>query len=77
MSNQVLEQGGELAQIFLKDGRSHLGILLNDLDEPESFDHEVRYVKTQNFSNWLETSDDSLIEIVDPEHVDGIDLYLK
>ena len=72
-----METGGELAQIFLKDGNHLFGILLNDLDCPESFDHEVRYVKTANFSSWLETSDDSLVEIVDPEHIDGIDLFLK
>jgi hypothetical protein len=75
--NTIMEQGGELAQIFLKDGRSHMGILLNDLDEPESFDHEVRYVKSSNFSQWLESSDEGLVETVDPEHIDGIDLYLK
>ncbi len=75
--NTATEQRGELAQIFLKNGRSHMGILLNDLDEPESFDHEVRYVKSSNFSQWLESSDEGLVEIVDPEHIDGIDLYLK
>lgn len=73
----VMESGGELAQIFLKDGKHLFGILLNDLDCPESFDQEVRYVKTANFSSWLETSDDSLVEVVDPEHIDGIDLFLK
>lgn len=74
---QVMESGGELAQIFLKDGKHLFGILLNDLECPESFDHEVRYVKTANFSSWLESSDESLVEIVDPEHIDGIDLFLK
>jgi hypothetical protein len=34
-------------------------------------------VQTSKFSDWLETSDESLVEVVDPEHVDGIDLYLK
>jgi hypothetical protein len=69
--------GGELAQIFLKNGQKFFGVLLNDLDSPESFDHEVRYVKPSNLSNWLETSDEGLVEIVDADHVDGIDLYLK
>lgn len=77
MHTQVIEQGGELAQIFMKSGKHHFGILLNDLEEPESFDHEVRFVKTSNFSTWLETSDESLVEVIDPDHVDGIDLYLK
>lgn len=77
MQTVVMEQGGELAQIFMKDGKHYFGILLNDLEQPESFDEEVRFVKTSNFSTWLETSDESLVEVIDPEHVDGIDLYLK
>lgn len=68
---------GELAQIFLKDGRTFFGILLNDLEEPDTFEEEVRYVKSSNLSNWLETSDEGLVEIIDPDHIDGIDLYLK
>jgi len=69
--------GGELAQIFLKNGQKFFGILLNDLETPESFDHEVRYVKPANLSSWLETSDEGFVEVLDSEHVDGIDLYLK
>lgn len=72
-----LTVSGELAQIFLKNGKNFFGILLNDLDSPESFDHEVRYVKPSNLTSWLETSDEELIEVIDPDHVDGIDLYLK
>ncbi len=68
---------GELAQIFMKDGRSLFAVLLNDLDEPDTFDKEVRYVRPTNLSTWLETSDDGLVEVLDPEHIDGIDLYLK
>jgi hypothetical protein len=69
--------GGELAQIFLKNGRNFFGIVLNDLESPESFDHEVRYVRPADLSNWIETSDEGLVEIIDPDHIDGIDLYLK
>lgn len=72
-----METGGELAQIFLKNGKQYFGVLLNDLDNPDSFDHEVRFVTTSNFSSWLETSDEGLVEVVDADHVDGIDLYLK
>lgn len=73
----VIESGGELAQIFLKNGKKFFGVLLNDLECPDAFDKEVRFVTTSNFSNWLETSDEGLVEVVDPDHVDGIDLYLK
>lgn len=68
---------GELAQIFMKDGKTLFAILLNDLDEPDTFDKEVRYVKPGNLSTWLETSDEGLVEVLDPEYIDGIDLYLK
>jgi hypothetical protein len=30
-----------------------------------------------NLSNWLETSDEGLVEVINSDHVDGIDLYLK
>ncbi len=77
MEMTLSASGGELAEIFLKNGKKLFGILLNDLESPESFDHEVRYVKPANLSSWLETSDEGLVEVIDSEHVDGIDLYLK
>ena len=77
MEIELTPSGGELAEIFLKNGKKFFGILLNDLDSPESFEYEVRYVKPANLSNWLETSDEGLVEVVNSDHVDGIDLYLK
>lgn len=73
----TLSPSGELARIFMKNGQHFFGILLNDLEIPDSFDHEVRYVKSINLTTWLETSDEGCVEILDREHVDGIDLYLK
>ena len=75
--NTQLAVTGELAHIYMKDGQKLFAVVLNDLDEPSSFDEEVRYVRPGNLSSWLETSDESLIEKLDPDHVDGIDLYLK
>jgi len=68
---------GELARIFFKDGQNFFGILLNDPSAPDAFENEVRFVKSSNYSEWVETSDEGLVEVADPEHVDGIDLYLK
>lgn len=77
MITTTTENSGELAQVFLKNGKNYFGVLLNDLNEPECFDHEVRLVQTSKFNDWLETSDEGLVETIDPEHIDGIDLYLK
>ena len=77
MNTFVTEQNGELAQIFMKDGSTMMAILLNDIEAPESFENEVRCVRTSNVSEWLETSDEELVEVLDPDHIDGIDLYLK
>lgn len=77
MDNTFTQSSGALAEIFLKNGKKFFGILLNDLETPDSFDHEVRYVKPENHSHWIETADGELIERLDTEHVDGIDLYLK
>lgn len=77
MEMTIPMSGGELAQIFLKNGQKFFGILLHDLEAPDSFDHEVRFVKPSNLSSWLETSDEGFVEVVETEHVDGIDLYLK
>lgn len=68
---------GELAEIQMKSGQKLFAVVLNDLDEPLSFDEAIRFVRPGNLSHWLETADESLIEVIDPEHVDGIDLYLK
>lgn len=76
MESQIAVSG-ELAHIFMKDGQKLFAVILNDLDEPTCFDDEVRFVRPGNLSHWLETADESLIEIIDPDHVDGIDLYLK
>jgi hypothetical protein len=34
-------------------------------------------VKSANYTEWAETADEGLVEVADPDHVDGIDLYLK
>lgn len=72
-----LTVSGELAQITMKDGTSLFAVLLNDIENPEDYANGIRYVRSNNLSLWLETDDEGLVEIIDPDHVDGIDLYLK
>lgn len=75
--NMQLAITGELAQIYMKDGRYFFGILLNDLETSDVIEDEIRYVRPSNLSDWLETADEGLVQVVETDHVDGIDLYLK
>lgn len=78
MMTMTLNAGtGELAQFVLKNGEKFFGILLDALDPEEGPGDEIRYIKPANLSTWIESSDEGLVEMIETDHVDGIDLYLK
>lgn len=68
---------GELAKIFLKNGKQRTGVLLNDVNNPDSFDNGVQFVSHDNIGNFLSNPDNSLIEIYQADAVEGIDIYMK
>jgi hypothetical protein len=68
---------GEMARIFMKNGRQQMGLLLNDVDRPDAFDDGVKFVPHNNVSTWLESFSNELVEILHTDHVEGIDLFMK
>lgn len=68
---------GEMARIFLKNGKQEMGLLLNDVNRPDAFDAGVHYVPHSNIGNWLDSFSQELIQVVDTDTVDGIDLFMK
>ncbi|GAB4141543.1 MAG: hypothetical protein Fur0041_16750 [Bacteroidia bacterium] len=73
----TLNPAGEPAKIFLKDGSQQFGLLLNDVEKEETFDEGVYFIPNNNISKWVETAARHLIQVIDPSHVEGIDLYMK
>jgi hypothetical protein len=68
---------GEMARIFLKDGNEKMGLLLNDVDNPDTFDEGVRFVPHNKVGEWFDTFSTEYIQVLQPELVDGIDLFMK
>lgn len=68
---------GEMARIFLKNGKQEMGLLLNDVNRPDAFDCGVRYIRHSNIGNWLDSFSQELVQVVETESVDGIDLFMK
>lgn len=77
MIAQLTAGTGELAHVFLKNGEQRTGILLNDINNPESFEGGIRIVSHQHIASFLEQQDESLVEVFDPQQLDGVDVYLK
>ncbi len=72
-----VKTNGEMAKIFLKDGNQKTGLLLNDINREDAFDEGVMYVPHQNVGEWLKSFSNEFIQILQPETVDGIDLFAK
>ena len=70
-------QSGEMARIFLKDGNEKMGLLLNDVDNPNTFDEGVKFIPHDKVGKWFENFSMDFIQILKPELVDGIDLIMK
>ena len=70
-------QTGEMARIFLKDGNEKMGLLLNDVDNPDTFDEGVQFIPHDKVGAWYESFCTDYIQILQPELVDGIDLLMK
>ncbi|CAN5265756.1 hypothetical protein BH09BAC5_BH09BAC5_12830 [soil metagenome] len=73
----LLNSAGEMARIFLKDGNQKTGLLLNDVEREDAFDKGVIFIPHNNVGAWLESFSKDFIQILQPETVDGIDLYSK
>lgn len=68
---------GEMAKIFLKDGNQTMGLLLNDVENPDTFDEGVKFVPHDKVGEWYTSFSQECIQILEPELVDGIDLFMK
>jgi hypothetical protein len=68
---------GEMARIYMKSGKQEMGLLLNNVEEPNAFDEGVKFIPQQNVGSWLHSFSQELIQILDSEQVDGIDLFMK
>lgn len=68
---------GEMARIFLKNGKQQMGLLLNDVNCPDAFESGVRFIPHNNIGNWLDSFSQELIQIFETDTVDGIDLFMK
>ena len=75
MINAMLS--GEMARIFLKDGNEKMGLLLNDVENPDTFDEGVRFVPHNKVGEWYASFSQDCIQVLEPELVDGIDLFMK
>lgn len=68
---------GEMARIYMKSGKQQMGLLLNDVNQPEAFDEGVKFIPHQNVGSWLNSFSQELVQIVNSDEVDGIDLFMK
>lgn len=68
---------GEMARIFMKNGKQEMGLLLNDVNRPDAFDSGVRYIPHTNIGNWLDSFSQEFVHVLETESVDGIDLFMK
>ncbi|HEU4719385.1 MAG TPA: hypothetical protein VFU15_16185 [Bacteroidia bacterium] len=68
---------GEIAQIFLKNGRRETGLLLNDVNRENAFDEGVKYVPNRSIGAWLDSFSQDLVQVIHPDQVEGIDLFLR
>jgi len=70
-------QNGEMAKIFLKDGKQKSGLLLNDIKSPDAFDDGIKFIPHNKIGEWLETFSSDFIQTLQADSVDGIDLFMK
>jgi hypothetical protein len=68
---------GEMARIFLKDGNEKMGLLLNDVENPDTFDEGVKFIPHNKVGEWYKSFSQDCIQVLEPELVDGIDLFMK
>jgi hypothetical protein len=68
---------GEMARIFFKSGKQQMGLLLNDVDKPESFADGIRFVSNDKLPEWLESFSGEFVETLPVDTVDGIDVFMK
>ncbi|MGL5889058.1 MAG: hypothetical protein ACRC3B_04200 [Bacteroidia bacterium] len=69
--------GTGIARIFLKNGQQQTGLLLNDVEREDAFDNGVRFVPHHLLNAFLVSADETLIRILEPSRVSGIDLFQK
>jgi len=68
---------GEMARIYLKNGESKTGLLLNDVEDPNTFDEGVKFIPHHKISDWYDSFDVTCICTMEPEAVEGIDVLMK
>lgn len=73
----IKNMNGELARIFMKNGKQEMGLLLNDVNREDAFDGGVRYVPNNFIGNWLDSFSADFVQVIDAEGVEGIDLFMK
>ncbi|MCA6363360.1 MAG: hypothetical protein IM638_10000 [Bacteroidetes bacterium] len=66
-----------IARIFLSNGQQQTGLLLNDVEREDAFDNGVRFVPYSMLNAFLQTADETLVKILEPSRVTGIDLFQK
>ncbi|TND07672.1 MAG: hypothetical protein FD123_2991 [Bacteroidetes bacterium] len=77
MITGITTGGGELARVFLKNGEQRMGILLNDTENPDSFDNGVHLLAHDQVGAYLSNPDQQLVDVYPSEQVDAIDIYMK
>lgn len=68
---------GEMARIYFKDGKETMGLLLNDVNDPDAFEKGVHFVPHNHVGSWLDSHSDTFVEVLETSVVDGIDLFMK
>lgn len=68
---------GEMARIYMKNGDSRMGLLLNDTEDPNTFDDGVKFIPHNRISDWYDSFDVTCIQTMEAEHVEGIDVLMK
>ena len=64
----------DLACVYFKNGLRRFGMLLN---APTTNEHPVRFIHHANTGRFLATGDDSLVEHLMTDEIEGIDLFMK
>ncbi|MGL4599008.1 MAG: hypothetical protein ACRCYO_15930 [Bacteroidia bacterium] len=64
----------DLACVYFKNGQRRFGMLLQSNEQAEQ---AFRFVHHANTGKFLSTADDSLVEHLLEEEIEGIDLFMK
>ncbi len=67
----------EPAKITLKDGSQTTGLLLNNINDPSSFETGIHFVPNSRLDEWLQELNRAAVNILDPLQIESIDVYMK